>query len=117
LRRTILELMALLVLLALVVGLPGTSPASEQTAPRATLEIVGIEPVAVAGRGFKSGERVRVSADGRRKLVTAGALGGFRVLFLRASACDGLVVVARGAQGSRATVTFENLSNVHCLEP
>jgi hypothetical protein len=109
--------MALLVLLALVVGLPGTSPASELTAWRATLKIVGIEPVAVAGRGFKSGEWVRVSADGRRKRVTAGARGGFRVLFPRASACDGLVVVARGSQGSRATVTFENLLNVHCVEP
>jgi hypothetical protein len=116
--------MALVVLVAVVLGLPAMSLSSENTtteneqaARRATLEIVAIEPVAVAGRAFKSGERVRVSADGRHKRVTAGSRGGFRVSFPRARVCEGLVVVARGSEGSRATVTFENFSKIHCLDP
>jgi hypothetical protein len=116
--------MVLLVLLAVLLGLPTmtlaaeSSPtAADKSAARATLKIVGIDPVAVAGRAFKSGERVRVSADGRHKRVTAGARGGFKVSFPQASACDGLVVVARGSEGSRATVTFGQYSNIHCLEP
>jgi hypothetical protein len=116
--------MALLVLLVLLLGLPamslasssGTTPA-DKSAARAALKIVGIEPVTVAGRAFKSGERVRVSADGRKKTVTAGTRGGFKVIFPQANVCNGLVVVARGSEGSRATVTFANFSNVHCLEP
>ncbi len=71
----------------------------------------------VAGRAFKPGERVRLSADGRRKTVTAGARGGFKVVFPEANVCNGFVAVARGSKGSRATVTFAQFSNVHCLEP
>lgn len=116
--------MALLALIAILLGLPAMSLASESTqtatdkpAAQATLKIVGVEPVTVAGRAFKSRERVRVSADGRKKTLTAGARGGFKVIFPQANVCNGLVVVARGSEGSRATVTFANFSNIHCLEP
>ncbi len=84
---------------------------------RASLKIVGIEPVAVAGRAFKPGERVRLTADGRRKTITAGARGGFKVVFPEANVCNGFTAVARGSAGSRAVVTFAQFSNVHCLEP
>jgi hypothetical protein len=113
--------MALFVLLALLVGAPtltagsGTAPA-KQTG-RASLKIVAVEPVAVAGRAFKPGERVRVSADGRRKTITASTRGGFKVVFPEANVCNGFAAVARGSAGSRATVTFAQFSNVHCLEP
>jgi hypothetical protein len=116
--------MALLALLVVLLGLPAMTLTSEsstnspaQPAARATLKIVGIDPVAVAGRAFKPGERVRLSADGRRKSVTASARGSFKVFFPVANGCNGLVVVARGSEGSRATVAFANFSNVHCLEP
>jgi hypothetical protein len=94
----------------------GTATAAMPTG-RASLKIVGIEPVAVAGRAFKPGEQVRLSADGRRKTVTAGARGGFKVVFPEANVCSGFVAVARGSEGSRASVAFAEFSNVHCLEP
>ena len=117
--------MAFVALLAVVIALPTmtaaadgsvTAPAANPTG-RASLKIVGIDPVAIAGRNFKAGERVRVTAEGRRKTVAAGARGGFKVVFPEANACNGFTAVARGAEGSRATVTFAQFSNVHCLEP
>jgi hypothetical protein len=95
---------------------PGSGMAPAVQSGRAALEIVGVEPVAVAGRAFKAGERVRLTADGRRKTVTASARGSFKVVFLGANVCNGLVVVASGSEGSRATVAFAQLSSVHCLE-
>lgn len=113
----LLALIAIFLVPAMTLTAESSPTAADTTAARATLKIVGVEPVTVTGRAFKSGERVRVSADGRRKTVTAGARGGFKVIFPQASACNGLVVVARGSDGSRATVTFANFSNIHCLEP
>ena len=116
--------MAHLVLLVLVVGLStttltsdGSGTAATQPTGRASLKIVAVEPVAVAGRGFKPRERVKVAADGRRKTITASARGGFKVVFPEASVCNGFAAIARGSQGSRASVTFAQFSNVHCLEP
>lgn len=119
------DAMTRIALVATLLALPATSLAStgaatapsEQAGRRAALEIVEVEPVTVEGRGFKSRELVRISADGRQKRVTAGAAGRFVVLFSRARACNGLVVVARGSKGSRAAVTFQSLSGIHCLEP
>ena len=115
---------AFLALLAVVVALPAmtlTADASVTAAAkptgRASLKIVGIDPVAVAGRNFKAGERVRLTAEGRRKTVTAGTRGGFKVAFPEANVCNGFAAVARGSEGSRASVTFAQFSNVHCLEP
>lgn len=109
----------LALLFLLVISAPTLAAAERDATPtgRASLRIVGIDPVTVAGRGFKAKERVRVSADGRRKTVTASARGGFKVVFPEAIACNGFVAVARGSAGSRASVTFAQFSNVHCLEP
>jgi hypothetical protein len=96
---------------------PGSGMAPAVQSGRAALEIVGVEPLAVAGRAFKAGERVRLAADGRRKTVTANARGRFKVVFPGANACNGLVVVASGSDGSQATVAFAQFSSVHCLEP
>jgi hypothetical protein len=112
--------MALLALLAILVGFSATTVTPETTthpADRATLRIVRIQPLAVSGRAFKAGERVRVSANGRHRTVIAGSRGGFKVVFPAANACNGVVVVARGSEGSRASVVFANVSNVHCLAP
>jgi hypothetical protein len=86
-------------------------------ANRASLKVVRAQPLTVAGRGFRAAERVRVTADGRSRSATAGARGGFAVTFPEANTCNGVLVVARGSKGSRATVTFAQFSNVHCLEP
>ena len=69
--------------------------------------------MAVAGRNFKAGERVRLTAEGRRKTVTAGTRGGFKVVFPEANVCNGFAAVARGSEGSRASVTFGQFLNVH----
>jgi hypothetical protein len=117
--------MTRLALLAVLLAIPAmTGPAggavptpAGNTAARATLEIVLTSPLTVAGQGFKPKERIRVSANGRRKSVTAGARGSFEVAFRAANVCNGVVVVAVGSKGSRASVTFAQFSDVHCLEP
>lgn len=115
--------MAILGLLALVVGLACTTltsdgvTATEPSFVRPALKIAAVKPVTVIGQGFLPGERVRVTAAGYRRTVTAGARGGFGVVFAQANACNGFVAVARGSEGSRASVAFANFSNVHCLEP
>jgi|Tabmets5t2r1_1033131.scaffolds.fasta_scaffold00187_6 hypothetical protein len=117
--------MAVLALIAILVGLPANSLASENattTAPasrsaRPTLTIVATDPVTVAGRGFKASERVSLTGNGRRKSIVAGPRGGFTVVFAQASTCNGFTAVARGSKGSRASVKFAEFSNVHCLEP
>jgi hypothetical protein len=108
--------MTRLALLAVLLAIPAmTGPAggavptpAGNTAARATLEIVLDSPLTVAGQGFKPKERIRVSANGRRN---------FEVAFRAANVCNGVVVVAVGSKGSRASVTFAQFSDVHCLEP
>jgi hypothetical protein len=108
-------LLSVLALSALT--LPAASATPAGTTGRAAVKIVQISPLTVGGRGFKPKERIRVSADGRRKFVTAGTRGGIRVAFPAANVCNGVVVVAVGSKGSRASVAFSQLSNIHCLEP
>jgi hypothetical protein len=110
--------MAFLALLAILLGLPMLTSASPGGSPsRATLEVVNTAPLTVTGHGFKPRETVRVSASKLATTVRAGARGGFQVVFRRASACNGVVVFARGSMGSRASVSFANVASVHCLEP
>jgi hypothetical protein len=119
--------MAFLALIALMVGLAPLTLTSESDSSGGTrvagpsgpavLRIVAIRPLTITGHGFKPGESVRVSGDRFRKTVTAGARGGFKVGFPRANVCNGVVVIARGSEGSRATIAFAQFSNVHCLDP
>lgn len=109
--------MALVALLVVLLGLPSpTAGGSTNSGParKASLQIVAMHPLTVRGQAFRPSERVRVSANGVRKTLVAGRRGGFIVTFRRAGAC-GAVVVARGSEGSRASVSFD-FSNVHCLE-
>jgi hypothetical protein len=114
--------MALLALIA-ILALPAptlTADSNTSTAPttssaRPTLKLVRIDPLTVAGRGFKRSERVIVTANGRRKAVVAGVNGGFTISFRGVGSC-GAQIVARGSAGSRAKASL-NFSNVHCLEP
>jgi hypothetical protein len=115
--------MAFLALIAVLLGLPlaafnagGTAPSSAQAqAVRATLDVRSTRPLVVAGHGFVPAERVRVDADGRVKQVTANRSGRFVVRFAGIDTCSGLVLVARGSRGSRAEISFAQLSNIHCL--
>jgi hypothetical protein len=119
--------MALIALIAVLIGLPAMTLVSDSrsggtagtVAPsgRASVMVVGLNPVTVTGRGFKPRELVRVTVEGKRESVTAGPRGGFKVRFPGADSCNGFVVVARGSEGSRASVAFAQFSNVHCLEP
>jgi hypothetical protein len=108
-------LVAVLALSALTLPVASATPAN--TTGRAAVEIVQISPLTVAGRGFKPKERVRVTANGGRKSVTAGRRGRFEVALPAANTCNGVFVVAVGSKGSRASVTFAQFSDILCLEP
>lgn len=100
-------LIGLLVLIT--VGLGGTTqgekamPAkgSPVAASRANLTVMSMQPLSISGRGFKSGERVRVSTGTGRKSVTASSTGRFLVRFA-AARCAAGAIVAVGSKGSRA---------------
>jgi hypothetical protein len=99
--------MYLLVFVLAVFALVRSDSATEATP---SLRLVAKEPIAVAGRGFRSGERVRLVALGSLKRVSvtteANERGTFKVSFppLGADRCSPLVVAAIGSQGSRASV-------------
>jgi hypothetical protein len=113
----------LLVLLALLLypsflSADGATAESGKATPmaalgRPTLVITNLEPLSVAGRGFKPGERVTVRFESRRKATTATRAGRFVVRFANTS-CDGGTIVAIGSKGSRAVANFSPLL---CVEP
>jgi hypothetical protein len=111
----LLALLAGLAIPALI--LPAASANQATATGRAVVEIVQTSPLTVAGRGFKPKERVRVTANGRRKVVVAGRRGRFELAFPAANTCNGVFVAAVGSKGSRASVTFAQFSDVHCLAP
>jgi hypothetical protein len=101
---------ALIVVTALMLAVSGsamsTPDASKPT--RATLGLADTAPLKLRGRGFHARERVRVSVSAERratKRVVATAAGSFVVTFADISVdrCNGLVAVAVGRRGSRAT--------------
>jgi hypothetical protein len=99
----------------LIVLLTALAAVSASSAPARTgpaLTIRSVAPLLVVGHGFAARERVRITVwrasrrvDDRR--VRAGAGGSFRLRFpilLATDTCSGsLVVLARGAAGSRAS--------------
>ena len=108
-------------LVLLVAGsLQAARPAERVAAGKPALRIVDRDPLAVAGRRFQAGERVRLAVvSGDRKHVVktrAKADGTFvvRVAGVRLDRCSGaLAVSAVGAAGSRASFTLERL---HCAD-
>jgi hypothetical protein len=107
-------------ILALVVLRGGSvaadaSPAAAER--RATLALSSLEPLSVAGRGFKVSERVRVSAESSRKSLRASSRGRFLVRFADVDPCNGVVVTAVGSKGSRASITFTGTWRLHCAAP
>jgi hypothetical protein len=108
----LIVLIVLLVTLGLDTGVGSPAASSEQWT-RTRLTIVRLNPLEVVGRGFKAGERVVVSVGPRRRAVTAGPRGRFKVRFNRAL-CIGPTVLAVGSKGSRAAI---NLPKTVCAEP
>jgi hypothetical protein len=107
----------ILVALALAGGLiVASARAATVASAKASLELVSVDPLRVAGAGFKPYERVRVTAwvDGTR--TTAQARAGRRGAFqLRIAGSTGgpcrssAILVAVGSRGSRTTVALDNI--------
>jgi hypothetical protein len=96
-----------LVVVALV-GITQVFPAGAGVR-RPAVALASESPVAVAGAGFRRGERVRVRAtvDGRTtaRVAVAGRTGRFVVRFAAVDAtCKPVTVAAVGALGSRAAL-------------
>jgi hypothetical protein len=87
------------------------APAAQSARPKLT--ITNMNPLQVAGRGFKPRERVVLSVGQRRRAVTADAGGRFSVRFGRAM-CSGGTISAVGSKGSRAAV---RLPRTVCAAP
>ena len=93
---------------ALAFALAGLS-AGSTSARHPALRLLKPTPVRVHGTGFHAQERVRLVATAGNfsstKRVRASSRGSFAVAFrLGASHCSGLLVVATGKAGSRATL-------------
>jgi hypothetical protein len=96
------------VVLVLVLALPAAAAPPK----RATLQLAGLAPLAVNGRGFGKGERVVLTASApsaQRALgVHAKRNGTFKARFdLRLGRCAPLTVRAVGSLGSRAILQVE----------
>jgi hypothetical protein len=104
------RVLAFLLVLGVAAGLAAAAVVSASTAgsraSKPALRLTKAAPITLRGTSFRSGERVRVSATSRTtavKRAAAGANGSFVVRFaIPYDRCEGLLVVARGALGSRA---------------
>jgi hypothetical protein len=101
------RLTATIAALAAATGLSAGLAAGGPTA-KPQLRVVSLQPFAVAGSGFRAGERVRVTvrADGDvgARMDDADARGriGVRFRSMTLGDCPTYVIAARGDKGSRA---------------
>jgi hypothetical protein len=102
-----------LVVAVVVLGSGTTHAMPSVETKRPTLTIMTMNPLRVAGRGFKASERVIVSVGPRRKADTAGPRGRFTIQFGR-TRCTSGTIVAIGSRGSRAAV---KVPDTLCFEP
>jgi hypothetical protein len=91
---------------ALVLALP----ASAALAP--TLQVRELAPFTVHGSHFAGGERVRVTLGRAHVIAHATAIGTFTTVFagVDVNRCDGYLVTAVGADGSRASASARPLA-------
>jgi hypothetical protein len=103
------DLLALILALLLGFSIGPSTPSRMATPPShsASLRFTATHPIALRGRGFRAGERVRLTVFagrkiGRQKLTTPG--GAFVANFpsLRVDRCKGAAATARGNEGSVA---------------
>jgi hypothetical protein len=88
-------------------------------AARPALRPVDLDPLTLAGSGFRANERVTLLVVAppvvKSTRLRANARGRFRVVFrVKVGRCDAAVVQAIGARGSRATFQHDALD---CAEP
>jgi hypothetical protein len=98
-------LAALAILVAAGVPAVSTNAALRPSSQRPVLSIALRDPVTIVGRGFRAGERVRVTLPQQGvRVVRAGSRGGFVVSFaVGVHRCDLVRVVAVGS-GPRAVL-------------
>jgi hypothetical protein len=84
------------------------APAPKAATGRASITFTSLQPLTLVGRGFKSGERVRITGAGTRTVV-ATRDGGFRVRMASRNPCPSLSITAIGSKGSRASMNFSQL--------
>ena len=106
-RATLGHVSRLALLVAVLVTVCAVAvPSIAGGASQARVRIVTLSPLVVRGTGFKSRERIRVTATPggiRRVVSTAG--GAFRATFtVPVDRCMGLSVAAVGARGDRAAL-------------
>ena len=86
---------------------------------RPALRPLDLNPLTLAGSGFRANERVTLLVAARTLVkstkVRSNALGRFRIVFrVKVGRCDAAVVQAIGARGSRATYQHDVLE---CAQP
>ena len=86
---------------------------------RPTLRPLDLNPLTLAGSGFRANERVTLLVAAppvvKSTKLRANTRGRFRVVFrVKVGRCDAVVVQAIGARGSRATFQHDTLD---CAQP
>lgn len=96
---------------ALAAAAVACSALAADAAVRPRLLIASIDPVVVAGSGFRAGERVRLVVSGdvvAKRLVIANVRGRFVARFaVRGGPCKAVLVQALGSRGVRASVRMD----------
>jgi hypothetical protein len=102
-----------IVIVALSLALVGVGAGDGESRSRATLKLSKGIPLTLRGAHFLPGERVRVTVSNslkRTKLVRSTSSGTFVVSFQDSlDRCNGLLALAIGARGSRATLKMPQL--------
>lgn len=103
----------LVVMVLSSLALSGSAVGGGESRDKATLKLARGVPLTLRGAHFLPNERVRVTVSSklkRTKPVTASDSGAFVVRFQDAyDRCSGLLAIAAGTRGSRATLKMPQL--------
>jgi hypothetical protein len=105
--------------IAVCAGLAAALLAAADSAAAPALRLLKTNPVAVRATGFHSGEAVRITVKAGHRSARSSARADRHGRFaatvrgIAAPACVSLVVVARGAEGSRAVYRRHPLCTTH----
>jgi hypothetical protein len=121
--RVVLVVAVALVVVASAAFAAGVGPAgsSGTSAGKPRLSLVDVAQLVIVGQGFRSGERVRVTASvgaaEARKSVVADGRGRFTARIRTGPACGPIYVVAVGSKGSRAAVRHREIPPPCGIDP
>jgi hypothetical protein len=105
--------------LAICAGIAAAVLAAADSAAAPALRLLKTNPVSVRATGFRSGETVRITVKAGHAAARSSARADGRGRFtatvkgIAAPACVSLVVVAKGADGSRAVYRRYPLCTTH----